>query len=54
MSSLDRGRRFMLFAALAAALLVVPTSLAVHVTDGVDVKVTNDNNNVDGGIRTPS
>ena len=39
MSSLDRGRRFMLFAALAAALLVVPSSLAVHVTDGVDVKV---------------
>jgi hypothetical protein len=40
-------------AALAAALLAVPSSLAGHVVDSADVKVTNDNNNVDGGTPNP-
>jgi hypothetical protein len=56
MFSLERGRRLVLLTALAFGLLAVPSSIAGHVTDGVDVKVTNDNLNVDGGIAnvTPS
>jgi hypothetical protein len=37
--------------ALAAA---VPGAMASHATGGTDVKVTRDNNNVDGGTPTPS
>jgi hypothetical protein len=40
--------------ALVALAVVVPGALASHATDGVDVKVTLDNNNVDGGTPTPS
>ena len=43
--------------ALAGLVLGIgPTAIAGHVTDGTDVKVTDDNNNVDGGIAnvTPS
>ena len=42
--------------ASAAALVAVPSALGSHVTDGTDVKVTQDNNNVDGGLAnvTPS
>ena len=54
MPSLERGRRLVLLTALAVSLLAVPSSLAVHVTDGVDVKVSNDNNNVEGPDPTPS
>lgn len=36
------------------ALAFGQTALAVHVVDGLDVKVTNDNNNVDGGAPNPS
>lgn len=40
-------------AALAVAMLLVPSALGAHVTDGTDVKVTNDNSNVDGGTPNP-
>lgn len=43
--------------AVAALVLgIAPTALAGHVTDGTDAKVTDDNNNVDGGLAnvTPS
>jgi hypothetical protein len=43
--------------ALASLVLgIAPTALASHVIDGTDVKVTDDNNNVDGGLAnvTPS
>ena len=43
-----------LLVATAFALLAVPSALGSHVTDGIDVKVTNDNNNVDGGTPNPS
>jgi hypothetical protein len=38
---------------LAVTLIVFSVALAA-VSDGVDVKVTNDNNNVDGGVPNPS
>ena len=53
MFSLERGRRLVLLTALAAGLLAVPSSIAGHAVDGADVKVTNDNNNVDGGTPNP-
>ena len=40
--------------AIALSLIQVASVFAVHVTTGVDVKVTNDNNNVDGGTPNPS
>jgi hypothetical protein len=41
---------------MVLSLVAVPSARASHATDGVDVKVTIDNNNVDGGINavTPS
>jgi hypothetical protein len=42
-----------LISAVLASLLVVSYVLAAHATDGIDVKVTNDNNNVDGGTPNP-
>ncbi len=38
------------------SLVAVPTSFAAHAVGGADVKITNDNNNVDGGLAnvTPS
>jgi hypothetical protein len=53
MFCLERGWRLTLLAALAVSLLAVPSSVAGHAVDGVDVKVTNDNSNVDGGIPNP-
>jgi hypothetical protein len=53
MFSLERGRRLVLLAALAVTLLAVPSSMAGHAADGVDVKVTNDNSNADGGTPNP-
>lgn len=42
-------------AAVSLALVVsVPSAFGGHVVDGMDVKVTNDNSNVDGGTPTPS
>ena len=42
--------------AVVVSLIVSTSVFAVHATDGPDVKVTNDNNNVDGGVAnvTPS
>jgi hypothetical protein len=47
------------WAALAAILVAfsgIPSAAAGHALDGVDVKVTDDNNNIDGGVAntTPS
>lgn len=42
-----------LCAAVAFGLITAPIAWAGHATGGVDVKVTNDNNNVDGGTPTP-
>jgi hypothetical protein len=53
MFCLERGWRLTLLAALAVSLLAVPSSVAGHAVDSVDVKVTNDNSNVDGGIPNP-
>jgi hypothetical protein len=36
------------------SLLIAATALASHVAGGTDVKVTHDNNNVDGGTPNPS
>ncbi len=48
-------RRFMsgLISTLIAGFLLASGVLAAHVTSGVDVKVTKDNNNVDGGTPNP-
>src|SRR5919106_1731928 len=40
--------------AVVVSLIVSTTVIASHVVDGADVKVTNDNNNVDGGTPNPS
>lgn len=47
-------RRIVLLAVTLMGLVVVPTAFATHATDGADVKVTLDNNNVDGGTPNPS
>ncbi|HLE14961.1 MAG TPA: hypothetical protein VI776_09445, partial [Anaerolineales bacterium] len=51
-SALHRSWRAALLV-LAASLLVVTTAFAFAVNDGPDIKVTNDNNNVDGGTPNP-
>jgi len=43
----------LLSAALVLSLIVVPVVLAAHAADGVDVKVTKDNGNLDGGTPNP-
>jgi hypothetical protein len=43
----------LLAAALAGVLNPTTVALAAHVTDGTDVKVTLDNNNLDGGTPNP-
>ena len=46
--------RLLLLAAIALSLfVVVPSAMASHAADGADVKVTLDNNNVDGGTPNP-
>src|SRR4051794_16098007 len=47
-------RRIVLLAVTLMGLVAVPTAFATHATDGADVKVTLDNNNVDGGTPNPS
>jgi len=46
----------LLLVAVVSSLIVVPGVLAGHAAGGADVKVTDDNNNVDGGLAnvTPS
>lgn len=48
--------RVLLIFLLAASLAAAPPILGAHAIGGADVKVTNDNNNVDGGLAnvTPS
>ena len=53
-SFLRRHLTHVVLVASAAALVAVPSALGSHVTDGTDVKVTQDNNNVDGGTPNPS
>jgi hypothetical protein len=50
---LRRYWRGVLVATLAGSLLFVSSSLAAHAVDAPDVKVTNDNNNADGGVPNP-
>jgi hypothetical protein len=47
-----RGWR-MALVALSASLLIFSTAFAASFNDGPDVKVTNDNNNIDGGTPNP-
>src|SRR5574342_464385 len=46
--------RTLFIAAIALSLAVAPIAYASHAADGADVKVTHDNNNVDGGTPNPS
>ena len=54
-SLLGRGR-LLVSALIVLGLAAASAAYAAHVTGAVDVKVTNDNNNVDGGLAniTPS
>ena len=56
MQRLRRSHVVVLGAMLLGTMLAVPSASASHAVDGVDVKVTDDNNNVDGGLEntTPS
>jgi hypothetical protein len=47
-------RRAVLVAAASVLVIAVPSALGAHATEGTDVKVTLDNNNVDGGTPNPS
>lgn len=49
-----QSKIWILMAVFVLSLLVVTTVLAAHAVDGTDVKVSNDNNNVDGGTPNPS
>jgi hypothetical protein len=54
MPAILRQHVWLLALAVVALAAAVPGALASHVTGGTDVKVTLDNNNVDGGTPTPS
>ena len=45
--------KFALSTALIASLILATVAYAAHATDGPDAKITNDNNNVDGGTPNP-
>ena len=53
-SFLRKHLTHLILVASAAALVAVPSALGSHVTDGTDVRVTQDNLNVDGGTPNPS
>jgi len=53
-SFIRRPLQLLVLVACVTGLALVPSALGGHVTDGTDVKVTNDNNNVDGVTPTPS
>ena len=53
-SYFHRHWRIALLAAMATGLILAPGGFAAHVVGGVDVKVTADNGNVDGGTPNPS
>jgi hypothetical protein len=48
-----RSLRRLALAAVAVGVVLIPGALAANAVGGADVKVTNDNNNVDGGIPDP-
>lgn len=48
------SRSWVVIAVVALVLALMPAAVAGHASDGLDVKVTNDNDNVDGGTPTPS
>jgi hypothetical protein len=50
---LRRPLRFLALLAVATGFALVPSALGGHAVGGTDVKVTNDNNNVDGGTPNP-
>jgi len=52
-ATLRRPLRFLTLFACVALLALVPSALGGHVVGGADVKVTNDNSNVDGGVPNP-
>jgi hypothetical protein len=54
LSLITRPVRLLVLATCVIGFALVPSALGFHVTDGTDVKVTNDNNNVDGGTPNPS
>jgi hypothetical protein len=54
LSLVTRPVRLLVLVTCIVGLALVPSALGFHVTDGTDVKVTNDNNNVDGGTPNPS
>ena len=45
--------KIVFFIMLVASLILTTVAYASHATGGVDVKITNDNNNVDGGVPNP-
>src|SRR3989304_4948584 len=49
-----KSRKMLLLMSVIASLMVGSSAAAAHATDGIDVKVTTDNNNVDGGTPNPS
>ncbi|HLE99975.1 MAG TPA: sialidase family protein, partial [Gaiellaceae bacterium] len=50
---LERPLRLFVLLVCAAGLALVPSALGSHAVGGADVKVTNDNSNVDGGMPNP-
>lgn len=50
---LHPARRLAFAAALIASLVLAPVALAGHALGGADVKISLDNNNVDGGVPNP-
>ena len=53
-NGLAKKTMILLFALLLLGVSALPQVRAAHVIAGTDVKVTNDNNNVDGGTPNPS
>jgi hypothetical protein len=51
---LARPLRLLAVVVCVAGITLVPSALGAHAVGGADVKVTNDNNNVDGGTPNPS
>jgi len=51
---LRRPLRFLALVVCATGFALVPSALGAHAVGGADVKVTNDNNNSDGGTPNPS
>jgi hypothetical protein len=50
---IPRRLKILSITVLIASLILTTVAYASHATGGTDVKITNDNNNVDGGIPNP-